>query len=398
MYKKTTAYNRIKSLNKRIRAVPGGSSASKTISILMYLISLAQSDKEKTLTSICSESIPHLKRGAIRDFKNIMQTHKYWVDALWNQTDSVYTFETGSQIEFFSTDNGDKLRGARRDRLFINEANNVTFEAFEQLEIRTNDFIFLDWNPSNEFWYYTEIKDKRTDVEEITLTYKDNEALDQQIVDSLEQRRERKSWWQVYGLGQLGEVEGKIYKNWAIIDELPHEARLERYGLDFGYTNDPTAIVAIYYYNGGYILDEITFQKGLSNKQIADILKNHDTALVIADSAEPKSIDEIASYGISIAGAEKGKDSIVHGIALVQAQRISMTKRSVNVIKEFRNYLWLTDKNGKILNEPDGGFDHSMDAIRYGLASLVKDGKGDMESEKADRLMSRLRQSTPQTR
>jgi phage terminase large subunit len=226
----------------------------------------------------------------------------------------------------------------------------------------------------------------------------DNEALSPEIIASIEQRKNRPGWWQVYGLGQLGEVEGKIYKNWAIIDEIPHEARLERYGLDFGYSNDPTAIVAIYYYNGGYILDEITFQKGLSNKQIADILKNHEVALVIADSAEPKSIDEIASYGVTIARAQKGKDSIVHGIALVQAQRISMTKRSVNVIKEFRNYLWLTDKNGKILNEPDAGFDHSMDAIRYGLSSLVKDGTGDMEAEKADRLLSRLRQSTPQTR
>ncbi len=398
LFKKTTAYQKIKELSKRIRAVPGGSSASKTISILILLIALAQNDTSKTLTSICSESIPHLKRGAIRDFKNIMQAHKYWNDKDWNQTDSIYTFETGSQIEFFSTDNGDKLRGARRDRLFINEANNVTFEAFEQLEIRTNDFVFLDWNPSNEFWYYTEVKNKRTDVEEITLTYLDNEALDKQIVDSLEQRKPRTSWWNVYGLGQLGEVEGKIYKDWNIIDEIPHEARLERYGMDFGYSNDPTAIVAIYYYNGGYILDEITFQKGLSNKQIADILKNHDTALVIADSAEPKSIDEIASYGISIVGAEKGKDSIVHGIALVQAQRVSMTKRSVNLIKEFRNYLWLTDKNGKILNEPDGGFDHSMDAVRYAMKSVVKDGSHDMESEKADRMLSRLKQLTPQTR
>ncbi|MCK9370943.1 terminase large subunit [Candidatus Dojkabacteria bacterium] len=398
LYQKTTATKKILSLAKRIRAVPGGSSASKTVSILIYLIALAQTDKQKTLTSVCSESIPHLKRGAIRDFKNIMQTQKYWVDSLWNQTDSIYTFETGSQIEFFSTDNGDKLRGARRDRLFINEANNVTFEAFEQLEIRTNDFIFLDWNPSSEFWYYTEVKNKRNDVEEITLTYKDNEALDKQIVDSLEQRKERKSWWKVYGLGELGEVEGKIYKDWQIIDEIPHEARLEGYGLDFGYTNDPTAIVAIYYYNGGYILDEVCYQKGLSNKQIADILKNRDTALVIADSAEPKSIDEISSYGITISGAEKGKDSIAHGISVVQAQRISMTKRSVNLIKEYRNYLWLTDKNGKILNEPDGGFEHTMDAIRYRLVSLVKGNTGDMEVERADRMLSRLRNLTPQTR
>ena len=199
-------------------------------------------------------------------------------------------------------------------------------------------------------------------------------------------------------LGEPYSLERKIYKDWAIIDEIPHEARLERYGLDFGYSNDPTAIVAIYYYNGGYILDEITFQKGLSNKQIADILKNHPTALVIADSAEPKSIDEIASYGISIAGAIKGKDSVAHGISLVQAQRISMTKRSNNLIKGYRNYLWQTDKNDKIINEPEHLWSDALDATRYGLVSLVKDGTGDMEAEKADRMLSRLRQLTPQTR
>jgi len=290
------------------------------------------------------------------------------------------------------------VRGARRDRLFINEVNNVLFSAFEELEVRTKDFIFLDYNPTNEFWLYTDVMPLRSDWEQIILTYKDNEALSQQIVDSIEQRKNRKDWWQVYGLGQLGVIEGRIYRDWAIIDELPHEARLERYGLDFGYSNDPTAIVAIYYYNGGYILDEITFQKGLSNKQIADILKNHDTALVIADSAEPKSIDEIASYGISIAGAEKGSDSVCNGISLVQSQRISMTKRSVDIIKEFRNYLWQTDKNDKVINEPEAGFDHSLDAIRYGLVSLVRDGTGDQEAERADRLLSRLRNTQNQTR
>ena len=349
----------------------GGSSASKTISILLYLIALAQSDKQKTLTSVCSESIPHLKRGVMRDFKNIMQSHHYWKEDRWNATDSIYTFETGSQIEFYSTDNGDKLRGARRDRLFINEANNVTFEAFEQLEIRTKEFVFLDWNPSNEFWFYTQIKDKREDVEHIVLTYKDNEALDKSIVEALEQRKNRKGWWQVYGLGQLGVVEGKIYKDWAIIDELPHEARLVRRGLDFGYTNDPSAIVDIYSYNGGYILDEICFQKGLSNKQLADVLlSTTDQGLVVADSAEPKSIDEIKSYGVTIIPTIKGKDSVRQGIGYVQEQRISVTKRSVNIINEYRNYLWRTDGDGRILNEPEHTFSHSMDAIRYGMDSL----------------------------
>lgn len=199
-------------------------------------------------------------------------------------------------------------------------------------------------------------------------------------------------------LGEPTGIERKIYRDWAIVDEIPHEARLERYGMDFGYTNDPTSITAIYYYNGGYILDEITYSKGLSNKQIADILKNQPKALVIADSAEPKSIDEIHSYDINIVGAEKGADSIRNGIAVVQSQRVSVTRRSINIIREYRNYLFKEDRDGKTINVPEGGFDHSMDGIRYGLTSLVKDGTGDMEAEKADRLLSRLRQLTPQTR
>lgn len=369
LFSETTATKKILSLTKRIRACAGGTSASKTISILLYLIALAQSDKKPTLTSIVAESIPHLKRGAIRDFKNILQAHHYWKDANWNATDSIYTFETGSKIEFFSTDNGDKLRGARRDRLFMNEANNTTLDAFNQLEVRTKEFCFLDWNPTNEFWFYTEILGKRDDVEFITLTYKDNEALDQEIVKAIEARKNNKSWWQVYGLGQLGEVEGKIYKDWQVIDEIPHEARLERYGLDFGYSNDPTSIVAIYKYNGGFIFNEITYQKGLSNKQIADILNNLPKALVVADSAEPKSIDEIRSYGVNILPALKGQGSVNKGIQFIQDQRCSMTKRSINIIKEYRNYMWMTDKDGRILNVPEDLFNHSMDAIRYALDS-----------------------------
>lgn len=390
MFQQTTATKKIIALKKRIRAIQGGSSASKTISILLYLIALAQSDKKTTLTSVCSESIPHLKRGAVRDFKNIMQTHHYWKELNWNATDNIYTFETGSQIEFFSTDNGDKLRGARRDRLFINEANNVTFEAFEQLEIRTKEFVFLDWNPSNEFWFYLEVLNKREDVEHIILTYKDNEALSKEIVDSLEQRQTRKGWWQVYGLGQLGVVEGKIYRDWQIVDEIPHEARLIRRGLDFGYTNDPTAIVDIYQYNSGYILDEICFQKGLSNKQIADILlSTTDQGLVVADSAEPKSIDEIKSYGVTIIPTIKGKDSVRQGIGYVRDQKISVTKRSVNVINEYRNYLWKTDGDGRIINEPEHTFSHSMDAIRYGMDSLKPVGMPTPQ-ELAQRFQTRM--------
>lgn len=369
-YQNTTAVQKILSLKKRVKIIQGGSSAGKTIAILLILIDKAQTQSGK-LISIVSESFPHLKKGAIRDFLNIMEAHGYFKEDSWNRTDCIYTFETGTKIEFFSVDSPDKVRGPRRDILFINEANNIPYEAYTQLAIRTNEEIFIDYNPVIEFWAHLELKDKpNTDF--LIITYKDNEGLPKPIVEELESRQNRKSWWTVYGLGQLGEVEGKIYKDWEIIDAIPHQARLERYGLDFGYSNDPTAIVAIYYYNGGYIVDEIVYRKGMLNKQIADaILNTEKETIVVADSAEPKSIDEIKLYGINIFPAVKGPGSITSGIQFVQAQRISVTKRSVNLIAEYRNYLWKTDKNGRIINEPEGGFDHALDATRYGLSSIL---------------------------
>ena len=310
----------------------------------------------------------------MRDFLIILRAHNYFKDASWNRTDFIYTFETGSKIEFFSADQPAKVHGPRRDRMFINEACNISFEAFEQLELRTREFIFMDWNPSVEFWFYTEVLGKRDDVEHIILTYQDNEALDEASRRSLEQRRGRKDWWRVYGEGLLGELEGKIYKDWLMIDEIPHEARLIRRGMDFGYSVDPTVLIDIYEYNGGFILDEVLYQKGLSNKSIADFIGNlpDSQTLVIADSAEPKSIDEINSYGVNIIGAVKGQGSVYQGLQYVQAQRISITKRSVRTIKAYRNYLFRIDRNtGKPINEPDDTiheWSNSMDAIRYGFS------------------------------
>lgn len=368
LYIQTTATKKILALKKRIKAIQGGTSSSKTVSILLILIHKCQSDKLPSITSITSENLPHLRKGAIRDFQSIMKAHGYWKEEKWNKTESFYTFETGSVMEFFGADQSSKVHGPRRKRLFINEANNVPYEVFDQLEVRTEDEIFLDWNPLSEFWYQSEIDGKRDDVDFIILTYRDNEGLPENIRKSIEQRRNNRLWWRVYGEGQLGEAEGKIYKDWQFIDEVPHEARLISYGLDFGYTNDPTAIVAIYYLNGAYILVEIAYQKGLSNRQIADILLALPAAPVIADSAEPKSIDELRLYGITIMPSTKGKGSVTQGIQFVQAQRISVTKSSVNIAKEYRNYLWKTNISGK----PDGNvpgeiFNHIMDATRYGF-------------------------------
>ena len=371
MYTATTATNKLLKLKKRIKVAAGGTSAGKTISILQILIDECQSDTTPKLTSVVSESFPHLRRGAMRDFLNIMQEHNYFDPARWSKTEFTYVFETGSRLEFFSADQPSKVRGPRRDRLYINECNNVPYEAFDQLEVRTKDEIWLDYNPTSEFWYYTEIAGQR-DHDFITLTYLDNEGLDRQIVQSIEARKANKAWWQVYGLGQLGEVEGKIYKDWQIIDTIPHEARLERRGLDFGYSNDPAALIAIYYYNGGYILDQELYRTGMRNQPIVDFIKNlpQPQTQIIADSAEPKSIDDLSIGGLVVTGADKGQGSLSRGINHVQDQRISMTKRSVDLIREYRNYMWQFDKNGKQLDSPEGGNDHAMDALRYGLESL----------------------------
>lgn len=373
MFILTTATKRLMKLRKRIKGIAGGASAGKTISIIQILMDKAQSDKTATLTSITSESMPHLKRGAMRDFLNIMEKHGYFQESRWNKSDFTYTFETGSKIEFFSLDMPHKVRGPRRQRLFINEVNNIPYETFDQLEIRTDQEIWLDWNPTNEFWFYTDILGKRDDVNFEILTYKDNEGLQPSIIESIERRKDNKNWWLVYGMGQLGEVESRIYKDWQIIDTIPHEARLERYGLDFGYTNDETSLVAIYKFNDGWIIDELLYSTQLTNPKIASFLLNLPKALVIADSAEPKSIAEIAAHGIMITGARKGNDSVTYGIQFVQDQKISLTKNSTNTIKEYRNYLWMTDNNGKIINEPIGIMDHSMSAIRYALTSIYPD-------------------------
>ena len=372
MFQLTTATQKLAKLKKRVRLVPGGTSAGKTISIEQLLIDDGQSDTRPTLTSIVSESFPHLKKGAIRDFKNIMVEHGYWKDDRWNATDSFYTLETGSIIEFFSADQPAKVRGPRRDRLFVNEGNNIPYETWDQLLVRTKEYAWCDWNPTNEFWAYTELIGKRDDVDVCVLTYKDNEALDPAIVAEIESHKGNKNWWKVYGEGQLGEVEGRIYTGWQVIDEVPHNARRVRRGLDFGYSQDPAALIDIYEYDGGYIWDEQLYQKGMSNQALAEFIKNLEQphTLVIADSAEPKSIDEIKMYGINILPAVKGPGSVTQRIQFVQSKRISITKRSVNTIREQRNYLWKTDKDGRILPIPEDGNDHGLDGGGYAMQSL----------------------------
>jgi len=368
MFRKTTAIKKILNLKKRVKIIQGGTSAGKTFGILPVLIDRA-ARTEGIEISVVAETIPHLRRGALKDFLKIMKWTGRFFEDRFNKSLLRYEFANGSVIEFFSADDSSKLRGARRDILYINECNNVTFDSYNELAIRTRKEVFLDFNPANEFWVHKELKNE-PDSDFLILTYKDNEALDQSIIDQIEKNRDKAktssywaNWWKVYGEGQLGMLEGVVFSNWKTIDTIPSEAKLLGIGLDFGYTNDPTAIIEIYNYNGQRIVNEIVYQTGLLNTDIAKMLPKN--VIVYADSSEPKSIDEIKRYGITIKGVTKGKDSINYGIDVIQRNEYLVTSNSQNLIKELRSYVWDTDKQGNRLNKPIDFNNHAIDAFRY---------------------------------
>jgi phage terminase large subunit len=373
----TTAIKKLLKLKKRKKIIQGGTSAGKTFGILPILIDRALRTSGLEI-SVVSESIPHLRRGALKDFLKIMMMTNRYNDVQYNKSMLKYSFANGSYIEFFSIESADKLRGARRHTLYVNEANNIPFEAYNQLSIRTSGDIWIDFNPTSSFWAHTEVQDNE-DADFLKLTYLDNEALPQTIVQDIEKAKHKaltstywSNWWNVYGLGEIGSLEGACIKDWKLID-LPNEARLLCHGMDFGYTNDPSSLIALYKYNNAYIFDEVIYQRGLLNSQISNLLKTHEVEdIIYADSAEPKSIAELSSYGHMVLPVKKGKDSIVYGINLINQNEIYITNRSHNLIKELQNYIWLKNKEGETLNKPIDAFNHCIDAMRYALTSQLE--------------------------
>jgi phage terminase large subunit len=273
------------------------------------------------------------------------------------------------------------MRGARRDVLFVNEANNVDWESYYQLSIRTREFIYIDFNPVNEFWAHTELVG-RNNVDYVILTYKDNEALEQSIINEFKEAEEKaktsdywRNWVDVYVYGKIGNLQGSIFNNWRQCDYIPDEAQLKGYGLDFGYTNDPSALTAIYYMDGAYYLDEVIYEKGLTNADINNKMKSlgvDKSIHIYADSAEPKSIKELKLYGWRVVDAIKGRDSINFGIQEMQKETFYITKKSLNLVNEFRKYMWKVDKEGKAINQPIDAFNHGIDGIRYYFQSKNK--------------------------
>lgn len=362
----------------RIIANKGGTRSGKTYAVIQLLLVIATTLKRSI--SVVSESLPHLKRGALKDFREILEKEGRVEgrDYYENKTDLVFTFPNGSTIEFFSVDNWGKVKGSRRDILFINECNRISYETYRQLAVRTTETIFLDWNPDNEFWYEEHIASRET-TKEIHSTYLDNPYLDKAQIAEIESNRYNEQWWRVYGLGLTGHIEGTIYRPFIQIDELPDARSRMRhvYGLDFGYSNDPTALVDVYIDEAGkkIYVDEIIYETGLLNSNIAQRMAEagiSKTTEIFADAAEPKSIDELGSRGYRYNVKPAYKKDLLSQIQFLQQFEIYVTTRSLNVIKESRQYKWKEDRDGNAVNEPIDAFNHAMDALRYAVFTALR--------------------------
>lgn len=357
----------IKAFNKDYRYIinEGGTRSGKTFSVLTALYMIASKQKGKVI-SIVSETYPHLRKGAIRDFQTILDNGKLWNPDFWSKSESTYTLPNRTIIEFFSCDNPSKVHGPARDILFINEAQNISYDIARHLFVRTRGSVFIDFNPTHEFWAHTEIKDIEQ-TKWIHSTYLDNTFLSPAQVGEIERQRKNANWWTVYGEGKVGRLEGLVFPSFDLIDTMPGCSSY-RVGLDWGFTNDPTAIVMVGFNGENIYLDEITYQTRMVNSDIHAVLKAHAGLKVIADSSEPKSIEELYRAGLNIHACRKGPDSVRSGIDLMLSKRIHVTKRSTNLINELRNYTWDADRTGKLLNAPIDQFNHAIDAARYAIA------------------------------
>lgn len=383
MFKVTTAVKRIRAMKARKKVIPGSSSAGKTIAILIILIDMC-TKRHNLEVSVIAESIPHLKRGALKDFLKIMKATGRFNASRYNATDRKYTFANGAYMEFFSPES---VIGSRRNVLYINEANYIKYDDYHQMAIRTSDEIFIDFNPANEFWAHTEVA-RESNAEMITLTYLDNESrpsnVDEEFAIALEKAAKEESqglpitsywrnWCEVYVHGRTGNLQGVIFNNWDQIDEVPNIPFIGS-GLDFGFTNDPSALIAVFVKGKDIYLDQLIYEPGLITSDLVAKFPVVGVTIqdpIIADSANPMNIAEIKRSRYSIEPAKKGQDSIKVSIDKLQEYKIHITKRSTDLIKEFRSYRWKVDASGKSLNEPIDFMNHGIDAVRYVVLNKI---------------------------
>lgn len=378
--------------DKKIVVNRGGTRSSKTYSIAqlcaLWLItgSIGSKDITKGVWTTVRKYRTNLDGTVIRDFEEILHNEGWYNLIKHDKTRKVYKYEE-RLVEFIGADDQQKLRGAKRNILYCNEANELNYRSeFFQLLMRTTDKIFIDFNPDDEdIWINTELEQKRAldkgDVDVIVSNYKHNTFLPKSLVEEIEYLESTDpEFWKIYGLGEYGKISGLCYPDVKVVDIIPNNAKLVAYGLDFGFTSDPTAVVAVYRHDQNLYFDEVLYSTDLTNYDIADELKRLGLTMqdeVICDSAEPKSIEELYRQRINARATRKGKDSIHFGIMTLKSFNLHVTEKSLSLRKEFRSYKWMQDKTGNVLNKPIDKFNHGMDAIRYvALMHLTERAKG----------------------
>jgi phage terminase large subunit len=361
-------YEKIRNAKTRNIVLEGSARSSKTYSVLQYFITDAFESKTHKEYDIVRETLPALKATAMKDLVEILKTNELYSEDNHNKSDHIYRLRK-CNFNFYSTDDELKLRGRKRDKILLNEPNEMPLDVYRQVAMRTTEQIIMDYNPSQEeHWIYDKVI-PRKDCTFIHSTYKDNPFLEQSIIDEIEGlEQDDPEYWKIYGLGLRGKRTGLIYQNWDIVPDFPKCSDV-LYGLDFGF-NDPKVVVKLGRIGRDVYLDELIYERGITREEFIPKLKDlipyeQRTKEQYADSADPESIEVIYRAGFNIHPADKSKDSVLFGIETVKGYRLHITARSVNVIKDFKNYKWKVDKNGKTLDEPIHSFSHSPDAVRY---------------------------------
>lgn len=348
----------------------GGTSSAKTYEVLHTLFTKLSEDTKKICT-VVGQDIPNLKAGALRDALDIYGNSSFLQKLIksYNKTDRIFEYHNGSIMEFKSYENEQDARSGKRDLLYINEANGIAYPVYEQLSIRTKGQEFLDYNPSAQFWVHENLIGM-PGVELLISDHRHNPFLPQKIRDKIEGLKDKDiELWKVYARGLTGKIEGLVLRNWNLCDKIPEGAKFIGAGMDFGFTNDPTTFIEVYMQDGQLWIQERLFATGLTNQDICNRLISESIPKhrgIIADSAEPKSIEEIRRMGWQIEPAAKGPDSINISIGVLKNYVLNITKSSINLRKELMNYKWKVDRaTGNPTNEPVDYFNHCIDALRY---------------------------------
>lgn len=362
-------------VNPRIRGMAnkGGTRSGKTWAALQLLHILCKSCEKPLVVSCVAATLPMVKRGMQRDFRQMLIAESEWDEEAFNKTEGSYTYQNGSMIEFFGIDNASKVHGPARDILFVNEAQSIPRETFRQLDIRTRKKVIIDFNPVRKFWGETEFVGDRYVT--IHSTYKDNPYLTEEQISAIEKNRNDANWWRVYGEGETGGVEGNVYPEYEVIEDMPETFTGRCLGLDFGFVNDPTAIVDLRFEGWDLYVDLLCYETGLLNANIAEYLNSNglNRIVTVCDNAEQKSIVELQQKRVKAMPCIKGRGSVAGGIAQVKQFRMHVTRRSVKMLDELDNYKWIKDESSDTYtNEPIDAWNHALDAMRYGVDYLIR--------------------------